>query len=60
MMQYIDNVKNLIRVSLEENIKMTDDKTALRKRSRPYMVFYLFSCHFLDTLHISWNAVLTI
>ena len=32
-MQYIDNIKKWTRVSLEENVRRTEDRTAWRERS---------------------------
>ena len=32
-MQYIDNIKEWTRTSLEENVRMTEDRTAWRERS---------------------------
>ena len=32
-MQYIDNIKKWTRASLEENVRLTEDRTAWRERS---------------------------
>ena len=32
-MQYIDNIKNWTKASLEENVRLTEDRTASRERS---------------------------
>ena len=33
MIQYVDNIKKWTRASLEENVRLTEDRTAWRERS---------------------------